>query len=305
MCTHYNHDVLELRLLLIVYIIGEPTLFVINRSFKSLFKFYHRGKKKDGSDQRYIPKWERDFTMDPVPPHAMTEAYADLTIQYGFVTMYPAVFPFTAIFTILQNFTTLRYLAYRFTKEWRRGVPEKSVFRIVLATFQAITSLAVVVTAWIIARSTEFIPRFVHWCFDYDVYASYIDVILPEVNVSSVKTPLILPDPSISTCRTSKHDRYCIFGRDAPNEGHHISRKYDAASYEAHHMLTSICFILVFILSMAIVYWLIDHIFDDIPTMQKNYLKKERRLAQNAIREYLIQTKEKSVTSSKSVNSAK
>lgn len=81
-------------------------------------------------------------------------------IQYGFVTLFVTAFPLAPLFALLNNIVEVRYDAKKFLNNYRRPVSQtvKSI-GVWLKIIDSIGKLAVVTNAFIIAFTSNFIPR--------------------------------------------------------------------------------------------------------------------------------------------------
>ena len=279
-----NWPMVELNLLLMVFMVGEPLVTMVADGVMSLFKLYRKRRvRKTSMPDEEVPSWENDYMLEPVPAHVLTEYYADMVIQYGVVTMYSAVFPLAAICAVFRNVYNLRYITYQLSREWRRPVPERAPkFDDWMKILKAVSLVAIVMNAHIIVRKTQFVPRFMYNVVGgYGVGESYIDFSHPEVNVSrwllrhtEVKEA---PPANITACRVPVDEYYRLYVKDvSAGSDYYIFMRvfYDS-----------------FIFAMFIVAMLIAYAVPDIPTEENNWLKKQNRLAQSALSQYLARGK--------------
>lgn len=84
-------------------------------------------------------------------------------LQFGFVTMFVAAFPLAPLFALLNSALELRVDAVNFVCQFRRPIAKRAQdigawYRIM----EAIASLSVLVNAFVIAFTSDFIPRLVY-----------------------------------------------------------------------------------------------------------------------------------------------
>lgn len=89
-----------------------------------------------------------------------------LVLQYGFVTLFVAAFPLAPLFALLNNIAEIRIDAFKMLAQTRRPLAERAQdigawFRVL----RMLTYLAVVSNAFVIAYTSEFIPRMVYKYF--------------------------------------------------------------------------------------------------------------------------------------------
>jgi hypothetical protein len=84
-------------------------------------------------------------------------------IQYGFVTLFVAAFPLAPLFALLNNVVELRLDAYKWTTLMRRPVAERvGGLGAWYGILQGITYAAVATNAFVIAITSDLIPRLVY-----------------------------------------------------------------------------------------------------------------------------------------------
>jgi anoctamin-7 len=83
-----------------------------------------------------------------------------VVIQFGFVTMFVASFPLAPLFALLNNFVETRADAINFVVNYRRRVAEQvKNIGIWFKILEIVTKISVVVNSFVIAFTTDFIPR--------------------------------------------------------------------------------------------------------------------------------------------------
>ena len=87
-------------------------------------------------------------------------SYFLAVIQFGFVTMFVASFPLAPLFALLNNFVETRADAINFVVNYRRRVSEQvKDIGIWYKILEIVTKISVVVNSFVIAFTTDFIPR--------------------------------------------------------------------------------------------------------------------------------------------------
>lgn len=64
----------------------------------------------------------RNFAMSK--PRSLVDDYAEIVIQYGYVTMFACAFPLAPVLALVNNFTEIRAEVYMYTSTVRRGKAE-------------------------------------------------------------------------------------------------------------------------------------------------------------------------------------
>ena len=108
-------------------------------------------------------RWEKDYTLNPVPDMFLFDEYLEMVIQYGFVTIFVAAFPLAPLFALFNNIMEIRLDAYKFAVAYRRPKPERvrdlGVWTIIL---DFISKFAVLTNACVIAFTSDFVPRLLY-----------------------------------------------------------------------------------------------------------------------------------------------
>ena len=82
-------------------------------------------------------------------------------IQFGFVTMFVAAFPLAPFFALINNILELRIDAINFVVNFRRPVAERSKgIGVWFGILRTMSWFAVLVNSFVIAFTSEFIPRY-------------------------------------------------------------------------------------------------------------------------------------------------
>nr|CAD7578662.1 unnamed protein product [Timema californicum] len=89
--------------------------------------------------------------------------YAAVVSNYGFVTLFVAAFPLAPLFALLNNIGEIRLDAYKMVTQSRRPLAERvQDIGAWYGILQGVTYAAVVSNAFVIAYTSDFIPRMVY-----------------------------------------------------------------------------------------------------------------------------------------------
>ncbi|KAM4738032.1 anoctamin-7 [Anableps anableps] len=106
-------------------------------------------------------RWEADYKL--VPCGALFDEYLEMVLQFGFITIFVAAFPLAPLFALLNNWVEIRLDAHKFVSEYRRPVAERAqnigVWFIIL---EALSHLSVIANAFLIAFTSDFLPRLLY-----------------------------------------------------------------------------------------------------------------------------------------------
>lgn len=119
-------------------------------------------------------------------------------LQFGFVTMFVAAFPLAPLFALLNCAIELRVDAVNFVCQFRRPIADRAQdigawYRIM----EGIANLSVLVNAFVLAFTSEFIPRLVYRnSYSADgTLAGYVNNSLSYFNVSDWDTLNLTGEP--------------------------------------------------------------------------------------------------------------
>ncbi|GCC32131.1 hypothetical protein chiPu_0010591, partial [Chiloscyllium punctatum] len=84
-------------------------------------------------------------------------------LQFGFTTIFVAAFPLAPLLALLNNIIEIRLDAYKFVTQWRRPLPARAMdIGIWYGILEGIGVLAVITNAFVIAITSDYIPRLVY-----------------------------------------------------------------------------------------------------------------------------------------------
>ncbi|CAJ0968129.1 unnamed protein product [Ranitomeya imitator] len=111
-------------------------------------------------------RWEEDYEL--IECEGLFEEYLEMVIQFGFITIFVAAFPLAPLFALLNNWVEIRLDAHKFVCEYRRPVAERAqhigVWFLIL---EALSQISVIVNAFLIAFTSDFLPRLLYH-YEYD-----------------------------------------------------------------------------------------------------------------------------------------
>ena len=266
----------SMTILLAVYMVGEPVIFAIIDFVESLIALIksrrHEKEKASHEETRqsmYFSnpsdesnKCVKDFrSLTSFSEYTLTELYTDLMTQYGYITMYPTVFPLAAFCAVIRNVLTMKYLAYKFGKTWRRPVAHRaSDIGVYTQIVRFISFCAVVTNAVIITTDTQLIPQLTYDFLYPSESELFIEFRLPE---------------TIEDNKTCRADFRIPFG----------VRDWTIA--DLWNDKIGLYFGILFVAGMLMLARLIAFL-PNIPEEENIELKKESHLAQKILQEYII-----------------
>ncbi|ETE64554.1 Anoctamin-3, partial [Ophiophagus hannah] len=110
-----------------------------------------------------LSQWEKDWNLQPMNLHGLMDEYLEMVLQFGFTTIFVAAFPLAPLLALLNNIIEIRLDAYKFVTQWRRPMPARATdIGIWYGILEGIGVLAVITNAFVIAITSDYIPRFVY-----------------------------------------------------------------------------------------------------------------------------------------------
>ncbi|MFH4977067.1 hypothetical protein AB6A40_003776 [Gnathostoma spinigerum] len=223
-----------------------------------------------------VPRWEKDYLLCPCNGQYLFDEYLEMVIQFGFVTLFVSAFPLAPFFALLNNILEIRLDAYKYTITYRRPMPARAkdigVWYYIL---DGISKFAVLVNAFVIAFTSDFIPKFVYiWHYQHDNLVGYMNNSLSVYNSSAMPARWEFPgSENITSCR------YRDF-RSPPC----------SSCDDEYHLTTEFYVILVYRLAFVLIFehivygikMFVAYVIPDIPSRIFIQLQRQRYLARQA-----------------------
>uniref|UniRef100_A0A8C2U0G3 Anoctamin n=1 Tax=Coturnix japonica TaxID=93934 RepID=A0A8C2U0G3_COTJA len=227
-------------------------------------------KKMDTSQPKDPQQWDLDYTLEPFT--GLTPEYMEMIIQFGFVTLFVASFPLAPLFALLNNIIEVRLDAKKFVTELRRPdtVRAKDI-GIWYNILSGIGKLSVIINAFVIAVTSDFIPRLMYQ-YTYSQNGSmhgFINHTLSYFNVSHLKAGT---QPENSPF--AQNILFCRFKdyREPPwsQNQYEFSKQYWAV------LSARLAFVILFQNLVMFLSILVDWMIPDIPKDISEQIKKEK-----------------------------
>ncbi|KAL1140334.1 hypothetical protein AAG570_000266, partial [Ranatra chinensis] len=156
---------LELCIQLCIIMVGKQAVnTLLEMLLPLLYKWWNSRKlARQGPKGVSLPQWKKDYKLVEWGHQALFPEYLEMVLQYGFVTIFVSAFPLAPLFALINNILEMRLDATKLLLYHRRPVAQRVRnigvwFRIL----DSISKLAVVTNGFIIAFSSDFIPRIVY-----------------------------------------------------------------------------------------------------------------------------------------------
>ncbi|NWI74028.1 ANO2 protein, partial [Dryoscopus gambensis] len=229
-------------------------------------------KEMDTNQSKDPQQWDLDYILEPFT--GLTPEYMEMIIQFGFVTLFVASFPLAPLFALLNNIIEVRLDAKKFVTELRRPdtVRAKDI-GIWYNILSCIGKLSVIINAFVIAVTSDFIPRLMYqYAFSQNgTMHGFINHTLSYFNVSQLKAGT-QPENSLFAQEVS----FCRFKdyREPPWSPHQyeFSKQYWAV------LSARLAFVILFQNLVMFLSVLVDWMIPDIPKDISEQIKKEKTL---------------------------
>uniref|UniRef100_A0A8D3CA41 Anoctamin n=1 Tax=Scophthalmus maximus TaxID=52904 RepID=A0A8D3CA41_SCOMX len=204
-------------------------------------------------------RWEEDYQL--VECEGLFEEYLEMVLQFGFITIFVAAFPLAPLFALLNNWVEIRLDAHKFVCEYRRPVAERAQnIGVWFNILEALSHLSVIANAFLIAFTSDFLPRLLYqYKFGNDLHG-YVNFTLAYAPLNFTEYPM---------CRYKAY-------RDG-------SGNYTLFYWEL--LAVRLGFIIAFEHVVFFVLRAIDWIVPDVPESLELKIKRERYLAKQALAE--------------------
>ncbi|XP_044042132.1 anoctamin-4-like isoform X1 [Siniperca chuatsi] len=247
----------------------------------------HGQKAKDS-----FPQWERDYNLQPMNAYGLFDEYLEMILQFGFTTTFVAAFPLAPLLALLNNIIEIRLDAYKFVTQWRRPLPSQAKdIGIWYGILEGIGILSVITNAFVIAVTSDFIPRLVY-AYKYGPCAGqgragegcmmgYVNASLSVFRVSDFEmrsqpktTGSELFGESVKYCRYRDY-------REPPDS----AEPYSYTLQFWHVLAARLAFIIVFEHMVFAIKTLIAYLIPDLPKDLRDRMRREKYLIQEMMYE--------------------
>uniref|UniRef100_A0A7M4EKY0 Anoctamin n=1 Tax=Crocodylus porosus TaxID=8502 RepID=A0A7M4EKY0_CROPO len=234
-------------------------------------------------------RWEQDHDLQHFGPLGLFYEYLEMVIQFGFITLFVASFPLAPLLALMNNILEIRVDSWKLTTQFRRPVASKAhsigVWQEIL---NGMAVLSVVTNAFIVAFTSDMIPRLVYY-YAYSPNADspmsgYINNSLSVFRVENFSVEARPKDQGdIVFCRYRDY-------RYPPD--HEL--KYSHTMQFWHILAAKMAFIIIMEHVVFIVKFFVAWMIPDVPADVTARIKREKFITQKILHEYeLNKLKEK------------
>ncbi|XP_029350776.1 anoctamin-4 isoform X3 [Echeneis naucrates] len=239
-----------------------------------------------------FPQWERDYNLQPMNAYGLFDEYLEMILQFGFTTIFVAAFPLAPLLALLNNIIEIRLDAYKFVTQWRRPLPSQAKdIGIWYGVLEGIGILSVITNAFVIAVTSDFIPRLVY-AYKYGPCAGqgragegcmmgYVNASFSVFRVSDFeKRSQPRTNGSKLFGEAVKYCRYRDY-REPPDS----AEPYSYTLQFWHVLAARLAFIIVFEHMVFAIKTLIAYLIPDLPKDLRDRMRREKYLIQEMMYE--------------------
>ncbi|XP_027685944.2 anoctamin-1 isoform X3 [Chelonia mydas] len=272
---------MELCIQLSIIMLGKQliqnNLFEIGiPKMKKLIRYIKLKQKRSLDHEEHMKKKQRyevDYNLEPFA--GLTPEYMEMIIQFGFVTLFVASFPLAPLFALLNNIIEIRLDAKKFVTELRRPVAVRAKdIGIWYNILRGVGKLAVIINAFVISFTSDFIPRLVYLYMysENGTMHGFVNHTLSSFNVSDFQGGTAPNEPmelgyEVQICRYKDY-------REPPwsENKYEISKDFWAV------LAARLAFVIVFQNLVMFMSDFVDWIIPDIPKDISQQIHKEKVL---------------------------
>ncbi|XP_032895485.1 anoctamin-2-like [Amblyraja radiata] len=278
-----------------IFEIGVPRM---KKLFRKMKDERAETKVSSHSDATQEPQqWDLDYNLEPFT--GLTPEYMEMIVQFGFVTLFVASFPLAPLFALLNNVIEIRLDAKKFVAELRRPNAERAKdIGIWYNILSGIGKFSVIINAFVIAITSDFIPRLVYqymYSGDGSMHG-FVNHTLSYFNITEFQQgtqPYSSHFTNIKVCRYKDY-------REPPWSDH----AYEYSKQYWTILAARLTFVIIFqnlvMFLSNVLDWLIPDIPKDISVRMKRektllvdvFLKEEREKV-NLIESFLVRDRQK------------
>nr|XP_019934200.1 PREDICTED: anoctamin-5 isoform X2 [Paralichthys olivaceus] len=282
---------IELTTQLVIVMTGKQVWGNIQEALVPWLMNWWGSRKARKHPESLYSRWEQDNDLQSFGQLGLFYEYLEMVIQFGFITLFVASFPLAPLLALINNIIEVRVDAWKLTTQYRRPVAAKAHS---IGAWEEILSgiavLSVVTNAFIVAFTSDMIPRLVYmYAYHPDGEMNmkgYINNSLSIFNISAIplaNSPEEGENPawfnsSITTCR------YRDF-RYPP--GH--EKQYTHTMQFWHILAAKLAFIIIMEHVAFMVKFFVAWMIPDVPSDVRARVKRERYLVQEYLHNYEVE----------------
>ncbi|XP_068256161.1 anoctamin-5 isoform X4 [Nyctibius grandis] len=246
--------------------------------------WWGRRKARNNPENLYS-RWEQDHDLQTFGALGLFYEYLEMVIQFGFITLFVASFPLAPLLALMNNILEIRVDSWKLTTQYRRPVAAKAhsigVWQEIL---NGMAILSVVTNAFIVAFTSDMIPRLVY----YYAYSESDDSPMSGYINNSLSVFQISDFPDRNEPKMNPENFVICRYRDYRYPPDH-ERKYLHTMQFWHILAAKLAFIIIMEHVVFIVKFFVAWMIPDVPADVKAKIKREKYLTQKILHEYELE----------------
>ncbi|XP_072554591.1 anoctamin-5 isoform X2 [Paramormyrops kingsleyae] len=283
---------IELTTQLVIVMAGKQLWGNVQEALVPWLWNWWGSRKARSHPESLYSRWEQDHDLQNFTQLGLFYEYLEMVIQFGFITLFVASFPLAPLLALFNNIVEIRVDAWKFTTQFRRPVAAKAhsigAWEEIL---NAMAILSVVTNAFIVAFTSDMIPRLVYYYAYHPgnspTMEGYIKDSLAIYNISQFpeqNQPEMNENPSWFNTSTILTCRYRDY-RYPP--GH--EKEYAHTMQFWHILAAKLAFIIIMEHVVFVVKFFVAWMIPDVPSEVKARIKRERYLIQEYLHNYELE----------------
>ncbi|XP_053669255.1 anoctamin-4 [Anopheles marshallii] len=282
---------MELCIQLAIIMVGKQAIGAITeilipflvqkfKEFRSVLGI-EAGNSENGERLICCNQWTKDFNLINWHDRSLFNEYLKMVIQYGFITIFVVAFPLAPFFALLNNVFETRLDAKKFLLYYKRAVPQRvRDLGIWYNIMHVVGKVAVISSAFIIAFSSNFIPRLMYMNVvntDTGTDEGFVNHTLASFNVSHFEANAAPENSSFSNITICRYSEY----RNPPEDQY----PYKRPGIYWHILAIRLTFVVIYQNLVSFVQIVVAWAIPDVPTRLQDQIKREQYLTN----EYIIE----------------
>ncbi|XP_052808773.1 anoctamin-1-like isoform X3 [Mya arenaria] len=267
---------IELCLQLAIIMAGKQIIqnnlleIVLPKTIKFLKRMYRKKIMKETDEKKArMSAWEKDYQL--AEHTSLYHEYLEMVLQFGFLTIFVAAFPLGPLCCLLNNIIEIRADALKFSTDLRRPLAERaSDIGIWYEILYSISRLAIVSNAFIIALTSDFIPRLVY-VYGYSEDKSMIGY--TRWSLSQFNTSHFEPDKYVSGADMCWYKDFRYPPGHVDDAGQ--LNQYEYSDKHWHVLAARFAFVILFENLVVVLTSLVAYAIPDVPAKVKKQIRRE------------------------------
>uniref|UniRef100_A0A8C6UVA6 Anoctamin n=1 Tax=Neogobius melanostomus TaxID=47308 RepID=A0A8C6UVA6_9GOBI len=271
---------IELTTQLVVVMTGKQVWGNIQEALVPWLMNWWGSRKARCHPESLYSRWEQDHDLQPFGQLGLFDEYLEMVIQFGFITLFVASFPLAPLLALINNILEVRVDAWKLTTQFRRPVAAKAhcigAWEEIL---NAMAALSVVTNAFIVAFTSDMIPRLVYmYAYQPDGEMNMKGYINNSLSVFNISDSLMFHECS---CLLNRYRDYRY------PSGH--EKQYFHTMQFWHILAAKLAFIIIMEHVVFMVKFVVARLISDVPSEVRARVKRERYLVQEYLHNYEVE----------------